>query len=478
MKFLRITTPTELDLREIIVLGLTTKANSEKIGHKGSGLKFTLAYLHRLGSYLTARSPKYHLRSETRTATIKGIEHQLIHLCSLDSERVWDANITTHAGADTWTEPWFILREILQNAIDENGTYEITEEADLPETAGSTSQILLTPELERAWEQREIWFQPRYPDVLGKGHPEVKGLYFHGFLIYNAGENWEYSYDVTDVLRRDQLSEDRQLRNSDLDSVFRRIVEVAGFDAMDPDIYRHAFNPGAKDDIGLLYNAVYYAIRSDRTSWGGERGFKLSKLVDAFYGLHGKCAAFHVHQVQDNDPQAYYARAAGFTPVHVPHRVGTILQGYSPVKQLRDCLPGIQQRLRKVKSVEISRFAKLKAAMRIAKRIQTPGVRVEVVTQIVETDNIHCEALADPANNRIMVLERLLDRDIPEITRALIEEYIHLKSGAGDMSREMQDALIAIIYDLLTRHRRPSVANLHTSEPAQNVNAASAGEFP
>ena len=27
-------------------------------------------------------------------------------------------------------------------------------------------------------------------------------------------------------------------------------------------------------------------------------------------------------------------------------------------------------------------------------------------------------------------------------------------------------------------HRKASVANLHTSEPAQNVNAGSAGEFP
>jgi hypothetical protein len=41
MRFLRITTPTELDLREIITLGLTTKANTDKIGHKGSGLNFT-----------------------------------------------------------------------------------------------------------------------------------------------------------------------------------------------------------------------------------------------------------------------------------------------------------------------------------------------------------------------------------------------------------------------------------------------------
>ena len=110
MRFLRITTPTRLDLREIVTLGMTTKANSEKIGHKGSGLKFTLAYLHRLSSHLHARSSDYHVRSETFTAKIRDVDHQMIRLRSLEGEQVWEAHITTQAGADTWTEPWFILQ--------------------------------------------------------------------------------------------------------------------------------------------------------------------------------------------------------------------------------------------------------------------------------------------------------------------------------------------------------------------------------
>jgi hypothetical protein len=82
MRFLRVTTPTCLDIREIVTLGMTTKANTDKIGHKGSGLKFTLAYLHRLGGCLQARSVDYHLRSELFTARIREVDHQMIRLKS------------------------------------------------------------------------------------------------------------------------------------------------------------------------------------------------------------------------------------------------------------------------------------------------------------------------------------------------------------------------------------------------------------
>ena len=134
MRFLRVTTPTCLDIREIVTLGMTTKANTDKIGHKGSGLKFTLAYLHRLGGCLQARSVDYHLRSELFTARIREVDHQMIRLKSEEGEQIWEAHITTQAGADTWTEPWFILREMLQNAIDEGGQFGVVGEDALPET--------------------------------------------------------------------------------------------------------------------------------------------------------------------------------------------------------------------------------------------------------------------------------------------------------------------------------------------------------
>jgi hypothetical protein len=123
MRFLRVTTPTRLDIREIVTLGMTTKANTDKIGHKGSGLKFTLAYLHRLGGCLQARSVDYHLRSELFTARIREVDHQMIRLKSAEGDQIWEAHITTQAGADTWTEPWFILREMRADAVAEGGKF-------------------------------------------------------------------------------------------------------------------------------------------------------------------------------------------------------------------------------------------------------------------------------------------------------------------------------------------------------------------
>lgn len=463
MHFLRITTPTRLDLREIVTLGMTTKANTDKIGHKGSGLKFTLAYLHRLGSRLQARSADYHVRSETLTARIRDADHQMIRLRSVDGEQIWEAHITTQAGADTWTEPWFILREMLQNAIDEGGAYDIVSGETLPETTGTNLQILLTPELEQAWADKGRWMQPRYPHLIGRGHPDLKGLYYHGFLIFSAGTRWKYSYDVTAFLKRSQLSEDRQLRNGDLHSVFEQIAALAGFNALAPEVYEDAFDLGHKEDIQLLYDGVYHHICSDRKSWGGPDGFDLTRMEEVFRRKFGANAAFHTHSLADNDPAAYYARAAGFKPAMVPYRVGGILGGYSEIKSLHACLPTLQQRLRKVKTTDFARREKLKLAMRLVRKIQPSDVRVEVVEKIHQDDKIDCRALADPANQRIQVLEELLDQDVPAIAKALIEEYVHLRTGAGDMSLELQRGLIEIIYDLLTKRRRVSVENLQSA---------------
>ena len=61
--YLLVHTPSELDLRELFTLGLTSKRDGTKIGHKGSGLKFALALIHRLGSHLVVRVGPHDLRA-------------------------------------------------------------------------------------------------------------------------------------------------------------------------------------------------------------------------------------------------------------------------------------------------------------------------------------------------------------------------------------------------------------------------------
>ena len=118
----------------------------------------------------------YHIRSETVPVTIRDKDHQLIQIRSQDADgRIWETHMTLHAGPDTWNEPWFVLRELVQNALDEGGRYEVTEEETLPATNGTTVQVPLLPELVKAWDERDVWMQPRYPGVIGNGHPASKG---------------------------------------------------------------------------------------------------------------------------------------------------------------------------------------------------------------------------------------------------------------------------------------------------------------
>ena len=137
-------------------------------------------------------------------------------------------------------------------------------------------------------------------------------------------------------------------------------------------------------------------------------------MEDVFHKNFGGNAAFHTHTLAENDPTAYYARAAGFVPAKVPYRTGGILSNYSDIKALEACLPTLQQRLRKVKNTDFTKREKLKLAMRLVRKIQPAGIKVEVVQKIHQEDRIECLALADPANQRIQVLEELWKRTFPK----------------------------------------------------------------
>ncbi len=463
MKYFRIVTPTLLDIREIVTLGLTTKSDGTKIGSKGTGLKFILAYLHRLGGYLEAKAPTYHLRSEVVPISIRGHDHSLIQLRSQNADAsVWETHMTLHAGSDTWTEPWFVLRELVQNALDEGGTYAIVDDGAVQDSAGTTVQVPLLPELEAAWADREIWMQPRSDGLVFRGHHAVKGIYYHGFLVYRATVPWEYSYDATSVLKHSEISEDRQVKNLDLSGVFHRVAERVDFDFDGGSLYQRALDLNPKEDVAKITDAVYNLVHHDKKAWGGAHGFKLAQLEETYHQRFGQMAAYMTQPVTEADPNVYYARASGYVPVTVPYRISSILSGYTEIKSVRECLPTLTNRLKKIKSVDPLRREKLKAALRLLRKIRPEGIAVDVVTKIVASDTINCQALSDPANNKILVLDTLLDQDIPEIAKVLIEEIVHFTSGGGDMSMEMQRALINVVYDLLTRSRKVSVANILT----------------
>jgi hypothetical protein len=369
MNYLQIITPTELELCELFTLGLSTKRDGNRIGHKGSGMKFTLALLHRLGSQLEVQTSALHLHSEIRTQQIRGADQPLIYLVGSE-----ELSIATHiaetAGADTWTEAWFALRELIQNAIDEGGTVQILEAGCQRATPGHPWTVLtvpLTEPLQAAWNNRETWWHDRHPEVTYSAL-QGTGLYFHGFRVFE-GEGWKWSYDVTDLISRDKLSEDRQLRNVNLDTLFGKIAEKPIW----PLFYEMILQTPGRDlptDVGYLLQAIYRQISSSNPNPGG---FQMAHLVERFKARHGDRVAYSNYQ-DENSPENYFAKAAGYTPIYVDYQLRHLL-GYSDIPSAAHVMPALEKRLEPVRSIGDDVRSRLKEALRITRKLRPEAPR-------------------------------------------------------------------------------------------------------
>lgn len=450
--YLHIHTPTDLDLRELFTLGLTSKREGTKIGHKGSGMKFALALLHRLGSHLIVRVGPHDLKSVTVIESIRGREHKLIRLVGTSARRptVIETHISENAGADTWTEPWFAVRELVQNAIDEDGNCTVVDSPAVYSDSGTDLLVALTPPLLEAWSNRSTWMHERHPEVVYEA-PDCTGLYFHGFRIY-PGERWRWAYDVTGLIPRDQLSEDRQLRNVDLDELFRRIVKACP--SLPLEFYTAILSteePSALPaDVSGLHHAVYTLLDSSNRNPGG---FKLAKLEDMLRHKYGPKVAY----TTETDPDSarhYFAQAAGYTVSPVPYYTKGILRYSKRLVDADSVLPAVPARLAPVREIETESAQRLKAALRITRKLKPAGCKVRITKPKLEGDRVGASAFAVCENNEVLLLETFVSTaSTEEIVEALVEEYVHLSSGQADGSISFEKALVKAIVQLIYPRR-------------------------
>ena len=100
----------------------------------------------------------------------------MIRLKSEEGDQIWEAHITTQAGADTWTEPWLILGEMLQNAIDEEGQFGVVDEEPLPETVGTSCKSPSRRNWSKPGPKRTGGCSPGIPHVVRPRPPRIVPL--------------------------------------------------------------------------------------------------------------------------------------------------------------------------------------------------------------------------------------------------------------------------------------------------------------
>jgi hypothetical protein len=413
-------TPSVLDIREVITLGLTSKAGDDtKIGHKGSGFKFTLAYLHRLGLHLTVTIEDQVWHSVVRTETIRGKEHDIIYLVSSNDSLVSiPTNITTEAGSTTWTKPWFILRELIQNAVDEGGEYGIDLKA--PSDTVTTVSIPLNEDLLAAWESKHTWMWTPGLSI---------GIFHKLFLVKGDECKFGWLLDVP----REQLSEDRELKGEiPFDSYIK--TNVPPVEALRY-LVEHPFEDCWKDLRQLtcrLYILSSHEVVTNKTYP------LLKELITSTYGSN--CL-----YTKDNPTtqQLYYAGAKGIKIVRVNLYFGLIMAelGFKSINDLPK-----RQKLEKFEPNDIQ-LASISQARNLLKKIEPDGVSFSYCKY--EDSCQRALAIADIPLREIWITDKLLDMSLIHILNALVEEYIHIKYSVADCTPEFQEAACTMIVNLV-----------------------------
>ncbi len=416
MKYFVITTNVELHLKEIITLGLTTKKDTDKIGHKGTGFKFTLAYLHRLGSCLHTKD---NLLDESYTSfvkeeTIKGQLHSFLYLTSSKGVEI-PLNITTHLGKDTWNKPWFILRELIQNALDESGKYFISDNFYEGEER-TIVQIPLTTELEKAYEEIDSWFTTKPIGVYKDGPP---GIFYKGFRIT---EKEGFSIQWVMDINRDYLSEDRVLKTGLYNLSFYRFGDSKELAKI---LIANSYNEYSHD-LKAAINQVQYHSTFQET---------LRSLLEK------DCV--YVDQVSET--LLHDIKAKGKKPIIANKAFVAMLEKSELLRQFTIASLDLSNSWEEVELSKEQKYVFAKA-LRITSKIRPKDCKVLVAKKLNENEN--WSGLADLKSNQIVICNNIVN-NLELLVKVLVHEYIHIRSEARDCSEDYEEEAIMIISKLL-----------------------------
>lgn len=199
--------PGEIDIRAAITLGVSVKLGESPIGQFGTGIKYVIAGVLRLGGRITVWSGEEEFKFQAVEVEIRGKEFQLVKMNGVS------LGFTTKLGKH-W-KPWMLYRELWSNMTDEGG--ELVSFGVATVCPGWTQVEVECGEIEQVHANAgEVILQTAPIWASGKiaCHPgPSRNLFYRGVRASSEGENsptWQYHWNVTAESR---LSEDRQLED-------------------------------------------------------------------------------------------------------------------------------------------------------------------------------------------------------------------------------------------------------------------------
>lgn len=280
----------DFDVRSMLTMGVSVKSNDSSIGFFGTGFKYAVAIILRLGGSikLTTTSGVYEFTKKTEN--IRNKDFDIVYCNNRE------AGFTTHLGIN-W-EPWMAYRELFCNAMDENGETSSTINLDY-----DTIIEVDCNEVNKAHYNKSTYFLNEKPiasnNVIEVYDSEKPFFYYQGVAVANAVDGCRYSYNIKQGV---SLSEERMAMYVDIDilSKIRRFWQKCTDKKLIKTIVRNRnIAEGNKIDFNFAYGVsdefISECVEAHKTTGVCE---SIRKLIEQYDEKTASWPEFKLNDVQ------------------------------------------------------------------------------------------------------------------------------------------------------------------------------------
>jgi hypothetical protein len=412
MKHVLIENAGELDVSSLILLGASTKREDDsKIGFFGSGNKYAIATLIRMGVGFKIFSGDREIVITTSGINFRGHSFEQIHI---DGQ---PTSLTTDMGPQ-WEE-WMALREWVSNSLDEGQSNIVIESENLSGREGYTRFFIEhSSGIQKVIDDWNLYFtfdreDVKYENQLGRLYnqsnmDETMVLFRKGIRVsFTEGTTSLYHYDLNDF----EINESRII--SSLYDAGHKMIQYLNT-VTDINILRN-----------ILKNATKGSYFESRLSWK----WGLSKLSD-----HWKTAI--------DDSVIIVDEVSGYFQDIMVSKSFYIVTAEMAL-QIKRSFPeipvyGINEDGNQVvyKKVEVTKKMEFLLKECLSFLEETEYVVANDI-EIVEFDRTEVLGLAEAG--KILLAPKLFELGKKEIVRTIVEEQEHLRSGLKDCTRGFQN---------------------------------------
>ena len=408
MRYLKIKNNGHIEDGALTLIGASDKRDKSKIGMFGSGNKYALAFLMREGYNIQIFSGKREIKLSLKEKSFREEVFKVIHVNGEPT------SITTEMGGIDWSL-WQAIREIYANAVDEGGQYIGVVDDINPTEEETHFYIPETKEVKEIIENFDRYFVVGDRRVVAKTplgrilekSGEYVNIYRRGIRCFDKPVKSAYDYDFDNI----DINESRTV-------IYPwRIIES---------MWKMAFHVGDEEVLNNMFSA---SSKSDHL----ERETSLVNLDDSYISPEFKLAT--------NNTTFGVLEYAGLVPeedrdeyAFIPKPVFKAITGKN-----EDDLVNFHDEVGPWREIEMTPYHKtvINNALKFLKECRWHDIPYDIKVAVFEK-----QVLGMASGNNIYLSDYCLDAGVQLTVETIIEEYVHLKTGAEDCSRMMQNKLI------------------------------------